>query len=320
MILVMGLTGAGKSYFINKLKEGSVVESSQIFSKTSKCTMIETVVGESQTPLAIVDTPGFDDSYRSDEEVFREIAKYLASQYALGIPLKGIIYLHPITHNRIQGSSRRALEMFQELCGPKALDRVVLATTMWSKLKDRSEGHDREQQLKDSVWSEMAANGSYIVPYDGSKDNAVALVTDMLGNEDTVLKIQEELVLEGKAYDETAAASVITKELDRRLLERKEEIARLDGLVQDAKRRGAHTDQKRLSGQKAKFEAERTGEERRRKLLKRRAVEDMDQNAVKEARKKKWRGRLMLFAGIVGVSVSIVTNVVLPLAGVSIAP
>ena len=26
MVLVMGITGAGKSYFVNKLKEGAVVE------------------------------------------------------------------------------------------------------------------------------------------------------------------------------------------------------------------------------------------------------------------------------------------------------
>ena len=35
MVLVMGITGAGKSYFINKLKDGAVVEGDSL--ESSKC-------------------------------------------------------------------------------------------------------------------------------------------------------------------------------------------------------------------------------------------------------------------------------------------
>lgn len=157
MVFIMGITGAGKSYFINKLKEGSVVESSSMNSTTSRCQVIETTIGNS--PVAIVDTPGFDDTSRPDEEIFRDIAKFFVCQYKLGIPLKGIIYLHRITDNGMQGSAVRAMRMFKALCGEEALDRVVLATTMWSKLDNRKAGHERVQLLREGPWSEMEDRG-----------------------------------------------------------------------------------------------------------------------------------------------------------------
>ena len=310
MILVMGLTGSGKSYFINKLKQGAVIESSHIFSETSKCELIDTVIGGSS--VAIVDTPGFDDSFRSDEEIFREIANFLGCQYKLGIPLKGIIYLHRITDNRMQGSARRALSMFRSLCGEDALDHVLLATTMWSNLRQAGEGHMQEQRLRTGVWTEMEQRGSTIVPYDGSKDSAVALVASMLSNSSVTLQIQRELIDEEMSYAETAAAATLVKDLDSRLIRRHEAIARLNARAQRSGYEQSDPDTDDLQIE----QAEKEDEVRRKQLLQKKAVDELDTAALKEARKTKWRNRLQTFAAVLGVTVSIVVNVVLPLVGV----
>jgi ankyrin repeat protein len=81
-----------------------------------------------------VDTPGFDDTYRSDTDVLREIAAWLTDSYSNQVKLKGIIYLYRIMDERMQGSAKRNLFMFKKLCGPKPLNNVNLATTTWSSV------------------------------------------------------------------------------------------------------------------------------------------------------------------------------------------
>jgi hypothetical protein len=96
--------------------------------------------------VAVVDTPGMDDSSRSDAEILEEITAFLCAQYQLGMPLKGIIFMHRITDNKMSGSAQRYFEMFNCLCGERNFQNVVLLTTMWSELKDEGKGLERERE------------------------------------------------------------------------------------------------------------------------------------------------------------------------------
>ncbi|PVH96458.1 hypothetical protein DM02DRAFT_659210 [Periconia macrospinosa] len=71
IILVIGLTGSGKSYFINHLIASSVKEGHSMASEAEKCQIIWLGIGAENA--AIVDTPGFDDSNRSYSETLKEI-------------------------------------------------------------------------------------------------------------------------------------------------------------------------------------------------------------------------------------------------------
>lgn len=75
----------------------------------------------------LVDTPRFDDTERSDSEVLKDVAFWLAAAYSKSVRLAGIIYLHRIIDPRMQGSALKNLRMFQKLCGDGNLGSVVLA-------------------------------------------------------------------------------------------------------------------------------------------------------------------------------------------------
>ena len=49
-------------------------------------------MGADGAKVAIVDTPGFDDSSGSDVNGLANIVGFLTAQYKLGIRLKGVIY------------------------------------------------------------------------------------------------------------------------------------------------------------------------------------------------------------------------------------
>ncbi|KAJ4346018.1 hypothetical protein N0V95_005801, partial [Ascochyta clinopodiicola] len=197
MILVMGVTGSGKSYFINKLAQGAVAEGHKLRSKTTECQVVRVGIGRQE--VALVDTPGFDDTARSDAEILEEIVQFLCTQYELGIPLKGIIYMHRITDNRMTGSAQRYFEMFMKLCGDQNMENVVLLTTMWGELRDEAKGLQRERELRKEFWKAMEKNGSTIRRFDASRSMAEAFVCRLMRKEDIVLDIQDELVKEGRS-------------------------------------------------------------------------------------------------------------------------
>jgi len=73
--------------------------------------------------LVLVDTPGFDDTNKSDLEILQMISNWLQNVYEKRIKLAGIIYLHRITDNRMAGTPHRNLRMFGQLCGDQAVKK-----------------------------------------------------------------------------------------------------------------------------------------------------------------------------------------------------
>lgn len=110
---------------------------------------------EKTRSVTVVDTPGFDVTRRSNTQILAEMTEYLAVQYALQIPLRGIIYMHSINENRMKRLSRQFLEMFQLLRGDGALRKVKFVTTHWDNIDPDREGEALrcEQQLLDEWWA-----------------------------------------------------------------------------------------------------------------------------------------------------------------------
>ena len=70
----------------------------------------------SETRIGILDTPGFDDSGRTDTEILEHVARALTARHDLGWQLKGTIYLHRIIDVRY-GQKVKYAASFDRLIG-----------------------------------------------------------------------------------------------------------------------------------------------------------------------------------------------------------
>lgn len=130
----------------------------------------------------------------------------------------------------MQGSAKRNLVLFRELCGEDALQKVILATTMWDKVSEKR-GYRREAELMDTqeFWGWMVEKGSKVHRHYNTQDSAKKII-DQLANHDKkfVTDLQRQLVDEGRTLDQTSAG----KELQSELLKERERWAEQLRLVQ----------------------------------------------------------------------------------------
>ncbi|KAG7006421.1 hypothetical protein G7Y79_00014g035960 [Physcia stellaris] len=230
MILVMGVTGAGKSYFINKLAGTDIVKTGSTLDPcTAKCEAVPVEIGRSK--VLLVDTPGFDDSVRSDSEILTEISRLLSAQYQGGVSLKGVIYLHRITDIRYAGSQVKTLNIFKKICGDLALTNVLLVSTRWHEV-DEAEGASREQQLREKFWAYMLGHGSTMARFYGNRDSAIGIASQLVSKRSIILELQRELVEEGKTLKQTAAGSFVNDDLTELKAQHEAELKEIEQLRQ----------------------------------------------------------------------------------------
>ena len=182
---------------------------------------------------SLIDTPGFDDTYRTDSDVLKDLAYWLAASYGRGFKLTGIIYLHPITATRMSGSAFKNLRTFRKLCGKQSMSSIVLATTMWSNTSSQ-DGDIRETDLKETAefWGDMIREGSVTYRHTGDHHSAMNIISLLTNRHTTtVLGLQSEMVDENKSLDNTEAGREVEGELikererfERRLERTKEEM------------------------------------------------------------------------------------------------
>ncbi|KAF3051883.1 hypothetical protein E8E11_011085 [Didymella keratinophila] len=306
MILIMGVTGSGKSYFINQLAHGSVVEGHGVSSETSDCQIVRVSIGTEE--VALVDTPGFDDSKRSDAAILAEIVDFLCAQYELGITLKGIIYMHRITDNKMSGSARRYLEMFTQLCGKRNLENVILLTTMWSDLRDQEKGMERERELRQEYWDEMENHGSTVRQFHGNEAMASALVCRLQRKHGIVLEVQEELVDQRKQLDQTKAGRLMVPQVEEAIMESEKKI-------QELSKKGVFGGS-RDNAQVRQLKQERGSLVEQRQRLQSKPGDKIAEKIENERKRDKWANKLSVFGTILGLAITVTVNAILPLAGV----
>lgn len=167
--------------------------------------------------IFLIDTPGFDDTYRSDTEILRDIADWLAQAYQFRVRLTGIIYLHRITDVRIGGSGIKNLRMFRKLCGEGGLGSVALATTMWS-LCPAADARKREDQLvhQSDLWKHLLSHGARVFRQDNGSVSGQQIIDYLINRAQPVtLDIQHEMVDQGLKLADTGAGRELQEELEK---------------------------------------------------------------------------------------------------------
>ncbi|KAL8826199.1 MAG: hypothetical protein Q9191_003951 [Dirinaria sp. TL-2023a] len=213
VIAVMGPTGTGKSTLISKLAGREMNIGHNLSSCTQECEEVPCKVGDKY--VILVDTPGFNDTERSDTEILYSLAEWMKDSYDDDILLSGIIYLHSISDARMTNSSLQNLRMFRKLCGDDNLKNVILVTTKWG-ITPEEDAHRRERDLtsENGFWGTMIAAGSSVRRFENSNASAKSLVEDILyGGQRFMPKIQEEVV-QGKKLADTEAGAFINDALN----------------------------------------------------------------------------------------------------------
>ncbi|KAK0614022.1 P-loop containing nucleoside triphosphate hydrolase protein [Immersiella caudata] len=243
-VILMGMTGAGKSTFISRLTglEGEVGVGHTLSSTTAE-TACYTAQYDDKRIIHLIDTPGFDDTARSDADILNTISTRLSTLYRAHQPLLGIIFLHRITDVRLGGSAIKNFNILQRLCGPANYDRIVLATTMWSEASHRPGGYEAAVGREDRLWgywSEMFQEKSKIVRHHtDSAESARTILSCLVDHTGAMqpLQIQRELVDERMTLNQTGAGRYVRRELLAAKEKLDRELAELQRAVEDTARK-----------------------------------------------------------------------------------
>ncbi|KAI1741097.1 P-loop containing nucleoside triphosphate hydrolase protein [Xylaria scruposa] len=255
LIAVMGVTGSGKSTFISHFCAEATVGHG-LESHTSQVGVFR-YRRQDGTSIYFVDTPGFDDTFKKDTDILREIAAFLNKTYERQTLLSGIIYLHRISDPRLGGSGMKNLRMFKKLVGEDGLANVVLATTMWSFLPNIDAGYRREVELtqRDNFWGHMISNGSRVFRQDRGVESAKEIVEHIIGRQSFVaLDIQRDMIDRNLPLDETAAGQEVQAELDKERAEHERRIREMREEMREAIAERDQEHQEEIRQQKAEIE------------------------------------------------------------------
>ncbi|EEC00079.1 hypothetical protein MPER_00057, partial [Moniliophthora perniciosa FA553] len=136
------------------------------------------------------------------------IAAFLATMYEHKQTLAGVIYIHRISDFRVGGISRRNFRMFRELCGDDTLKNVVIMTNMWGEVgRDVGEAREAELVREDKFFKPVLDKGAQLVRHDNTTKTARAILLHLIENKPLPLRIQTELVDQGKSLSQTAAGA-----------------------------------------------------------------------------------------------------------------
>ena len=190
----------------------------------------------------LIDTPGFDDTTRSDSEVLKDIAYFLANLYYKSKKLSGLIYLHRIIDPKMNGSAVKNLNIFQKMCGQTAFPSIMLVSNMWEELRPEnggaSVGERREAELlsNDRFWGTMHKGGSRVMRHSGTANSAQAILSEMVNQERVILEIQRQLVDRNLPLVETVAGDFLEKEFTEVRKQQDDELRELKESMEAAKK------------------------------------------------------------------------------------
>ena len=207
--------------------------------------------------IYLADTPGFDDSLRTDSEILREVALWLNAAHKSHIKLTGIIYLHRILDVRLGGSGVKNLRMFKKLCGDDGLKSVILATTMW-ETTSKEIGAKREAELQQSsiFWKPMIEQGSQVFRHDAGRTSGLKIMQYLIDRKRPVtLDIQREMVDQKLQLGQTGAGVEVASEVEKAKQYYDQRLKDLQTQLADALSKQDHDRKEEIEETKAEFES-----------------------------------------------------------------
>lgn len=134
--------------------------------------------------------------------------------------------MHRITDNRMSGSICKNFDLFNRLCGDRAVERVRLVTSMWDSIANKDTANVRASELQGSFWKPLIDEGAKYKEFQNTQVSAWSIIRDVTG-ESKALLLQEELVDAKRRLNETTAGQAIYSRFQRLLKEQKDSLEQL---------------------------------------------------------------------------------------------
>ncbi|CAH0057605.1 unnamed protein product [Clonostachys solani] len=298
--LVLGRTGSGKSTFISRCTGKDTNISHGLFSCTDSIDVFD-MKWEGRR-IYLIDTPGFNDTNRSDIDTLSVLATYLGASYSNGVRISGLLMLHPISDNRVSGTNLRNIEMIEAMCGFDKYDHLAIATTMWpehSTKQERATLNGREAELSgsDKFYGSMIFKGAVMFRHHGTgrkgHDNEVSsarrILAHLISRSDRrvpgVLQLQKELIDEQKTIGETSAGTVIAADVYRHHQARESELKQLEERIREHIFGGSSSRLAELSDIKAMLQQDMKKLEESKETLKQ-SMSDLGEKEFQKAKQK----------------------------------
>jgi hypothetical protein len=115
----------------------------------------------------------------------------ILSRYGKDIKLSGLLYFHRISDNRMAGSPLKYLSMYERLCGKNTLQNVILTTTMWDEV-DQKTGDERERELKTKYWQTMLDRRSTANRFIGTRESALTVIDPFIDT--AIIRISDRIL------------------------------------------------------------------------------------------------------------------------------
>ncbi|KAJ7707500.1 P-loop containing nucleoside triphosphate hydrolase protein [Mycena rosella] len=252
----MGPTGSGKTSFIN-IVSGSNLRVGRTLQSCTSTVQVAPAFRLDGRWVTLIDTPGFDDTSKSDTDILTLIAAFLAKTYEGGKKLAGVIYMHRISDVRMGGISTRNFKMFRQLCGESTLKNVVIVTNFWGEVGlEVGEAREAELASDERFFKPVLDKGARLLRHDNDTPSAQAILHYLIGNQPLALRIQRELVDQRKEISQTAAGEELNRELAEQIKRHRQEMAVLQKEMREAIREKDEETRKELEVETRKLQAE----------------------------------------------------------------
>ncbi|KAK0649146.1 P-loop containing nucleoside triphosphate hydrolase protein [Cercophora newfieldiana] len=215
-IVLLGVTGAGKSTFASIASRSPVTIGHGIEPCTQDPLAVRFKLPDSGQSIVLIDTPGFDDSVRTDLEILADIAKWLASQgFVRKHPLDGLILLHPATHAVVRRNETQRTRLLEKLLGDDAYSRVIIATTMWENLSAEefmaSVGGHMGRFGEQGVWANFRKKGATFMRHDNTEESAHKIIQHIVSKSKD---LKAKTLLHGGLADNARVGDEVRQQLE----------------------------------------------------------------------------------------------------------
>ncbi|KAG6905465.1 hypothetical protein DXG01_002536 [Tephrocybe rancida] len=192
VIPVMGLSGVGKSTFINRAVRKDVTEVGH--GGESQTIYLQPFVLSHPTDhtrrIILVDTPGFDNSIEKKElkdcEISRRIAKWLARSYSDNMTLAGVVHLQGTGKDRTLKDVHDMLEVFGKTIRNDTTKDLAIVTTKRSK-----SGHLPVDKTQEHQQHLEAVDEAQVFYFDDSEASAQVIIRHIVDDATNLIRIQK---------------------------------------------------------------------------------------------------------------------------------